>query len=143
MRNKISEGDIFIISDVIMPEFDLILNKKDRLGKVIFISKVSKQVIGIVISSNPIDGVPENTSDISFLDHIFYTGNQLLKSGKWPIVGNQIVTNYEKDLTLRMVGNSLWRLDNNLGMVAIENKKSYKKQLIQGFGSLYENIDKF
>ena len=143
MHNKISEGDIFIISDVMMPEFDLVLNKQARLGKIIFISKVSKQVIGIVISSTSLDSLSKDVSDVVFLDHIFYTGNQLLKSGDWSVVGNQIVTDSEKDLTLRMVGNSLWRLNDNLGVVAIENRKNYKKQLIQGFGGLYENINKF
>lgn len=148
MRNKISEGDIFIISDVIMPKFNLILNKKVRLGKIIFVSKVSNKVIGFMISSVLVDGVSENIaseniSDIEFLDHVFYTGNQLLKSGSWPIIGNQIVTDYEKDLTLRIIGNSLWRLDTNLGMLDVGNRNNYKKQLIQGFGGLYENIDKF
>lgn len=142
MSQKLKVGDVFIISDVVIGDDVLSLNEKNRLGKVIFISKISKKVIGIVISKNTFVDIPIDINDVGFLDSVLYTGNQLLKRGDWGIVGNQLVSTKEEDLTYRLIGNSLWRLDSNLGVVPPNDIKRYNKQLIYGFVALYKLINK-
>lgn len=141
MNKKIKEGDVFIISDVLIDDDKLSLKKKIRLGKVIFISKITKKTIGIVISNSTYDEIPNDILNIKFLDKVFYTGNHFLKDGNWSIIGNQTVTDAEKELTTRLIGNSLWKLDVNLGVVPNEDRKKYNKQLIYGFEILYSVID--
>ena len=136
-NKKIVEGDVFILSDITIGEETLSLKNKIRLGKVIFLSKITKNAIGITISYDTFNEIPSNIDEIKFTNTVFYTGNQLLKNGSWKIIGSQIVTEPEKDLTLRLIGNSLWRLDTNLGIISNENRRKYKKQLIHGFGALY------
>ena len=136
-NKKIVEGDVFILSDITIGEETLSLKNKIRLGKVIFLSKITKNTIGITISYDAFNEIPSNIDEIKFTNTVFYTGNQLLKNGSWEIIGSQIVTEPEKDLTLRLIGNSLWRLDTNLGIISNENRRKYKKQLIHGFGALY------
>ena len=136
-NKKIVEGDVFILSDITIGEETLSLKNKIRLGKVIFLSKITKNSIGITISYDTFNEIPSNIDEIKFTNTVFYTGNQLLKNGSWKIIGSQIVTEPEKDLTLRLIGNSLWRLDTNLGIISNENRRKYKKQLIHGFGALY------
>ena len=141
MNKKIKEGDIFIISDVLIGDDKLSLKNKIRLGKVIFISKITKRTIGIVISNNIYDEIPDDISNINFLDKVFYTGNHFLKDRNWSIIGTQTVTDFEKELTTRLIGNSLWKLDIDLGVVKNEDRKKYNKQLIYGFEILYSVID--
>lgn len=136
-NKKIVEGDVFILSDIAIGEETLSLKNKIRLGKVIFLSKITKNTIGITISYDAFNEIPSNIDEIKFTNTVFYTGNQLLKNGSWEIIGSQIVTEPEKDLTLRLIGNSLWKLDTNLGIISNENRRKYKKQLIHGFGALY------
>ena len=136
-NKKIVEGDVFILSDITIGEETLSLKNKIRLGKVIFLSKITKNTIGITISYDAFNEIPSNIDEIKFTNTVFYTGNQLLKNGSWEIIGSQIVTEPEKDLTLRLIGNSLWKLDTNLGIISNENRRKYKKQLIHGFGALY------
>ena len=136
-NKKIVEGDVFILSDITIGEETLSLKNKIRLGKVIFLSKITKNTIGITISYDAFNEIPSNIDEIRFTNTVFYTGNQLLKNGSWKILGSQIVTEPEKDLTLRLIGNSLWKLDTNLGILSNENRRKYKKQLIHGFGALY------
>ena len=136
-NKKIVEGDVFILSDITIGEETLSLKNKIRLGKVIFLSKITKNTIGITISYDAFNEIPSNIDEIKFTNTVFYTGNQLLKNGSWEIIGSQIVTEPEKDLTLRLIGNSLWKLDTNLGIISNKNRRKYKKQLIHGFGALY------
>ena len=136
-NKKIVEGDVFILSDITIGEETLSLKNKIRLGKVIFLSKITKNTIGITISYDAFNEIPSNIDEIKFTNTVFYTGNQLLKNGSWEIIGSQIVTEPEKDLTLRLIGNSLWKLDTNLGIISNENRRKYKEQLIHGFGALY------
>ena len=136
-NKKIVEGDVFILSDITIGEETLSLKNKIRLGKVIFLSKITKNTVGITISYDAFNEIPSNIDEIKFTNTVFYTGNQLLKNGSWEIIGSQIVTEPEKDLTLRLIGNSLWKLDTNLGIISNENRRKYKKQLIHGFGALY------
>ena len=142
-NKKIVEGDVFIFSDVTIGEETLSLKNQIRLGKVVFLSKITKKAIGVIISHDTFSEIPNPNSinEIKFTNTIFYTGNQFLKNGYWEIVGNQPVTEAEKDLTLRLIGNSLRKLDTNLGLISNEDRKKYNKQLIPGFGALYSIIN--
>lgn len=140
-RNKVNNGDIFVLSDIKLQDEIIYLYKKNRLAKVIFISKKTKLMIAIILSKEIFKEIPNNTDDVEFSDNVFYTGSQLLKSGDWKVIGNQPVTESEKNLTLRIVGNSLYLLDEYLGIVSNNEKKRYKKQLISGIGALYYKIN--
>ena len=142
-NKKIVEGDVFIFSDVTIGEETLSLKNQIRLGKVVFLSKITKKAIGVIISHDTFSEIPNPNSinEIKFTNTIFYTGNQFLKNGYWEIVGNQPVTEAEKDLTLRLIGNSLWKLDTNLGVISNEDRKKYNKQLIHALGALYSIIN--
>lgn len=135
------EGDIFVLSDISLDGEIIALDQKYRLGKVIFISKMTKFMIAIVVSENIFETIPTNSTTINFSNTIFYTGSQLLKNGMWQIIGNQPVTDDEKKLTLRVVGSSLYLLDEYLGVVESNERKKYKKQLISGLGALYYKIN--
>ncbi|QIW16281.1 hypothetical protein A4G20_08015 [Pasteurellaceae bacterium RH1A] len=140
-RKNFKAGDIFPLSDVVLGEETLFLHQKHRLGKVIFMSKITKRMIGIVLSQKTFEKIPEDVSDIAFSDTIFYTGNHLLREGVWAVIGNQPVTKEEQELTLRLVGSSLYLLDENLGLVEQKDRKKYQKQLASGLGALYWKIN--
>ncbi len=142
MSKKVREGDIFIISDVTMKDGTILsLDKKIRLGKVVFASKLTRQMIGMIISSEIFDKIPNEITNIHFENEIFYTGNQFLRSGYWEIIGNQFVSKEEENLTLRLVGSSLRRLDIDLGVVSYQDRKKYKEQSIKGLGLLYKVLN--
>lgn len=142
LKIKAKEGDIFVLSDVTFEDGDFIsLNNQHRLAKVIFVSKRTKLMIAIILSKVIFAEIPDNIGDVEFTDDVFYTGSQLLKSGDWKVIGNQPVTETEKNLTLRMVGSSLYLLDEYLGVVPHNERKKYKKQLGYGFGALYYAIN--
>lgn len=136
-NNKIKSGDIFILSDVTVGKETLSIQNKIRLGKSYFLSKVFQRAIGIILSCDTFNEIPNDINEVKFTNTVFYTGNQLLKNGSWEIIGNQIVTKQEEDLTLRIVGCSLYKLDTELGIISNEDRKKYQKQLIYGFGALY------
>ncbi len=141
-KYRIKQGDIFIISDVtIEDESILALDKKIRLGKVVFSSKITRQMIGMIISCDVFDEAPSEISNIRFIDKIFYTGNQLLRSGEWQIIGNQNVKENEENLTIRLTGSTLRKMDIDLGVVSHQDRKKYKQQSIEGFGLLYKNLN--
>lgn len=98
-------------------------------------------MIGMTISCDTFNEIPSNINEIKFTSNVLYTGSQALKNSTWKIIGNQIVTEPEKDLTLRLVGSSLYRLDTYLGVICNEDRKKYKKQLGHGFGALYTIIN--
>lgn len=140
-KNKINDGDIFVLSDIIIQDEIISLNNQHRLAKIIFISKMTKLMIAIVLSKDIFKEIPDNIDDVEFSDNVFYTGSQLLKSGDWKVIGNQPVTEAEKNLTLRMVGSSLYLLDEYLGVVPNNERKKYNKQLISGIAALYYKIN--
>lgn len=140
-KNKINDGDIFVLSDIIIKDEVISLKNQHRLAKIIFISKMTKLMIAIIISKDIFKEIPNNVENIEFSDNIFYTGSQLLKSGDWKVIGNQPVTEAEKNLTLRMVGSSLYLLDEYLGVVPNNERKKYNKQLISGIAALYYKVN--
>lgn len=140
-KNKINDGDIFVLSDIIIKDEVISLKNQHRLAKIIFISKMTKLMIAIVLSKDIFKEIPDNIDDVEFSDNVFYTGSQLLKSGDWKVIGNQPVTEAEKNLTLRMVGSSLYLLDEYLGVVPNNERKKYNKQLISGIAALYYKIN--
>lgn len=140
-KNKINDGDVFVLSDIIIQNEIISLNNQHRLAKIIFISKMTKLMIAIVLSKDIFKEIPDNIDDVEFSDNVFYTGSQLLKSGDWKVIGNQPVTEAEKNLTLRMVGSSLYLLDEYLGVVPNNERKKYNKQLISGIAALYYKIN--
>lgn len=142
LKIKAKEGDIFVLSDVTFEDGDFIsLNNQHRLAKVVFISKMTKSMIAIILSKEIFAEIPDNVDDVVFSDNIFYVDSDLLKSGDWKIIGNQPVTETEKNLTLRMVGSSLYLLDEYLGVVPHNERKKYNKQLRSGVGALYYKIN--
>lgn len=140
-KNKINDGDIFVLSDIIIKDEVISLKNQHRLAKIIFISKMTKLMIAIVLSKDIFKEIPDNIDDVEFSDNVFYTGSQLLKSEDWKVIGNQPVTEAEKNLTLRMVGSSLYLLDEYLGVVPNNERKKYNKQLISGIAALYYKIN--
>ena len=84
-NKKIVEGDVFIFSDVTIGEETLSLKNQIRLGKVVFLSKITKKAIGVIISHDTFSEIPNPNSinEIKFTNTIFYTGNQFLKNGYW------------------------------------------------------------
>lgn len=140
-KNKINDGDVFVLSDIIIQDEIISLNNQHRLAKIIFISKMTKLMIAIVLSKDIFKEIPDNIDDVEFSDNVFYTGSQLLKSGDWKVIGNQPVTEAEKNLTLRMVGSSLYLLDEYLGVVPNNERNKYNKQLISGIAALYYKIN--
>lgn len=140
-KNKINDGDVFVLSDIIIQDEIISLNNQHRLAKIIFISKMTKLMIAIVLSKDIFKEIPDNIDGVEFSDNVFYTGSQLLKSGDWKVIGNQPVTEAEKNLTLRMVGSSLYLLDEYLGVVPNNERNKYNKQLISGIAALYYKIN--
>lgn len=142
VRKKVKLGDIFVFSDLTFNDQTYALSKKIRLGKIVFISKHTTWLIGIIPSCDTFAELPDNLDAIKFSNKIFYTDWYLLRDGTWEIIGNQEVTSDEEDLTLRRVGARLYHLDTDLGVVAKADLKKYPNQLIYGYAILYESIDK-
>lgn len=138
---QIKSGDIFIISSIDIGNEKISLAKNTRLGKVIFVSKRTKGMIGLLISKFDFENIPIEIDDIEFVNKILYADWYYLRNGNWKIVGHQVVTEAEEDLTIRLTGTNLWRLDEYLGVIPKSELKKYNKQLQYGFKILYSTID--
>lgn len=139
-KNKINDGDVFVLSDIIIQDEIISLNNQHRLAKIIFISKMTKLMIAIVLSKDIFKEIPDNIDDVEFSDNVFYTGSQLLKSGDWKVIGNQPRIEAEKP-NIKNGGSSLYLLDEYLGVVPNNERKKYNKQLISGIAALYYKIN--
>lgn len=141
-RQKLNIGDIFLISDI-LPNYELLNPNSIRMGKIIYISKSFKKIIGFRVSLDSFEQTPEDITNIEFSDNVLYTSNQLLRDGDWKIIGNQPVSTKEDDLTLRLVSNRLYRLDDELEIIPVKDLKkcNYKPQGIDGFALIYQKIN--
>lgn len=139
-KQKLNVGDIFLISDVILNNEPLKLETL-KIGKIIYISESFKKIIGFLVSQDNFEQVPNDVIDIEFSDTVLYTSNQLLLDGQWKVIGKQNVSPREEDLTLRLVSNRLYRLDDELEIVPTKNLKKYRKQLIDGFVLIYQKLN--
>lgn len=143
VRQKIQAGDVFVIGDADLQGEMVSLNKQNRLGKVVFKSKQFRGMIGMVISENIFDEIPTDVSEIKFVDKVFYSLHFHLRNGTWQIIGKQAVTRHEEDLTLRLVGSWLWRLDEELENVQAKDYKKYPSQGLCYSTAIYTAINQF
>lgn len=143
-KQTVRAGDIFVIADTQLHGEILALDKQIRLGKVIFKSKRTRAMIAMLISENTFSEIPANVSNIKFVDNVFYSLYHHVRNGAWQIIGRQPVTEHEEDLTLRLVGSTLYRLDEDLGVIADKKeRKKYPKQLLCYLGAIYIRINQF
>ena len=50
-KNKVNTGDIFVLSDIKIQDEVISLNNQHRLAKIVFISKMTKLMIAIILGA--------------------------------------------------------------------------------------------
>lgn len=131
------EGDLFFINDVKLGNKILTFEKKHRVGKLIYISSLFKDMIGFLPSKETFESVPFEVKDLQFMEGVIYTGNSELNNGNWKIIGNQDVTDEEVLLTKRRVANAIMIKDNEVRICTQEDYEKYKNQGIAGLGAVH------
>lgn len=134
------EGDLFFIDDITLGKirkkvFSFGDNK--RVGKLIYISSLFKDMIGFIPSEDAFSLPPENLNDMKFLSSVIYTGNSELKNGNWEIIGYQATTDEEMLLTKRRVGNIIMIKDDEIRVCTEEDYQNYTNQGIAGLGAVH------
>ncbi|WP_424407499.1 hypothetical protein [Pasteurella sp. PK-2025] len=145
MKKSFNEGDLFFISEIKVGFETLSLHDGNRIGKLIYISSLFKDMIGFLPSKETFKEIPTNLENIEFLDYVIYTGNSELKRGKWSIIGHSDVTEREILLTTRITGNHLMIKDQEIRFYTEEDRQNYPRQGIAGLGAVYyylNNLEK-
>lgn len=137
MKKTFTEGDLFFINDIKFGKKILSLNNKYRVAKLIFISSYFKDMIGFIPSISSFSEKPEKLNEIEFMDNVIYTGNSELKNGNWEIIGHQEVSEKEKLLTMRRVGNAIMIKDEEIRICTDEDYTKYKNQGIAGLAAVH------
>ena len=138
MKNiKFKEGDLFFINDIKFGQKILSLNNKYRVAKLIFISSYFKDMIGFIPSISSFSEKPAKLNEIEFMDNVIYTGNSELKNGNWEIIGHQEVSEKEKLLTMRRVGNVIMIKDEEIRICTDDDYQKYKNQGIAGLAAVH------
>ncbi|MGC7560413.1 hypothetical protein [Pasteurella sp. PK-2025] len=134
---EFKEGSVFFIPDIEYARKKFSFNKKYRLGKLIYISRYFKNMIGFLPSKDVFESAPDDISEVEFLDYVIYTGNSELKNGNWEIIGHHNILEKEILLTKRRVGNVIMIRDEQIRICTEDDYTKYKNQGIAGFGALH------
>ena len=138
MKNiKFKEGDLFFINDIKLGKKVFSFENKYRIGKLIYISYLFKDMIGFIPSEETFSTLPENLNELKFLKNIIYTGNLELKNGNWKIIGHQNITNDEIILTKRRVANAIMIKDDEIRICTDDDYQKYKNQGIAGLAAVH------
>ncbi|MBF0786221.1 hypothetical protein E4T80_12180 [Muribacter muris] len=147
-KNKfeIKEGDIFFIEDIKYGKKIFPFNNAHRIGKIVYISNVFKNMIGFIPSKDTYDSISSyNSQLIEFIPYVIYTADSEIKKGGWPILDYKEVTKNETLLTKRRVANTIMIKDQELRICTEDDYNKYKNQGIAGFGAVHyllTNLDK-
>lgn len=134
---QFKEGDLFFINDIKVGKKVFSFENKYRLGKLIYISSLFKDMIGFIPSEDTFNTIPENLNEVKFLETVIYTGNSELKNGNWKIIGYQNITNNEISLTKRRVANAIMIKDDEIRICTDDDYKKYKNQGIAGLAAVH------
>ena len=134
---QFKEGDLFFINDIKVGKKVFSFENKYRLGKLIYISSLFKDMIGFIPSEDTFNTIPENLNEIKFLENVIYTGNSELKNSNWKIIGYQNITNNEITLTKRRVANAIMIKDYEIIICTDDDYKKYKNQGIAGLAAVH------
>lgn len=134
---QFKEGDLFFINDIKVGKKVFSFENKYRLGKLIYISSLFKDMIGFIPSEDTFNTIPENLNEIKFLENVIYTGNSELKNSNWKIIGYQNITNNEITLTKRRVANAIMIKDDEIRICTDDDYKKYKNQGIVGLAAVH------
>ncbi|MGC7560408.1 hypothetical protein [Pasteurella sp. PK-2025] len=94
-------------------------------------------MIGFIPSENIFCTIPNDLTEVKFLNNVIYTANSELKNGNWKIIGYQIITDDEIILTKRRVANAIMIKDDEIRIFIEDDYTKYKNQGIAGFGALH------
>ena len=134
---QFKEGDLFFINDIKVGKKVFSFENKYRLGKLIYISSLFKDMIGFIPSEDTFNTIPENLNEIKFLENVIYTGNSELKNSNWKNIGDQNITNNEITLTKRRVANAIMIKDDEIRICTDDDYKKYKNQGIAGLAAVH------
>ncbi|WP_162616856.1 hypothetical protein [Aggregatibacter kilianii] len=134
-------GDVFFIGENKLGKQILTLDGGGRVGKLIYISEHFKNVIGFLPSVETFSSEPNEISNIHFMENVIYCGNSELINGKWKIIGHLPVSDFEIQLTTRIVANQVYVADNIIRLRTDEDLKTYYQQQIAGLGAVYTILD--
>lgn len=134
---QFKEGDLFFINDIKVGKKVFSFENKYRLGKLIYISSLFKDMIGFIPSEDTFNTIPENLNEVKFLENVIYTGNSELKNSNWKIIGYQNITNNEITLTKRRVANAIMIKDDEIRICTDDDYKKYKNQGIAGLAAVH------
>lgn len=132
---KFKEGDLFFIDDIKLGKIKkeiFSFGDKKRVGKLIYMSSLFKDMIGFICSEETFNSPPKTLNEIKFLSKVIYTGNSELKNGNWEIIGHQDITDDEILLTKRRVANAIMIKDDEIRICTEEDYKKYQNQGVLG-----------
>jgi hypothetical protein len=133
--DKINAGDIFLIP----------FQNKYIMGKIIWISKRTKNVFSFIVYKKlydnkeiNLDDFDETTSKIilySGLTEVFYTSKKIFKDKDWEIIGNKPL-NENENLQYRNIGGNLYKGDEYIRTLTENELKEYPKMLVAGYDAI-------
>jgi hypothetical protein len=141
---NLNVGDIFIIP----------FKDKYIIGKILWISKRTKNVFSFIIFSKLFDDI--NNININSLNEtnakiklftgyveVFYTSVKIFEDKNWKIIGNSELTDIENTkLQFHNVGGNLYKGDEYIKALNKEELIIYPKMLSAGYEAIYNMFDK-
>ena len=86
-----------------------------RAAKVLFCSKYFRNLILIAFHRSPVIGDGVNSFDSAeFSGRRVYTGAQIIRNGRWKILGECDLTQEESNASLRIVAGDVWLGDQHM-----------------------------
>lgn len=144
MKTNVVVGDLFIVDDVVLKGGKKwVLNDGKRIGKIIYLSEIFKEMMGFIFSKNTYLTTEEihqekNLNEIEFSPIVFYTSRKIIEDGSYHLINHNIkVTQQEIELTKRIVANQIYQLDDNLRFA---NDDDYEYLYQQGYGGYAAHI---
>lgn len=132
MANKRAKlGDIIVIP---------LADKVYALGKVLFLSKIFKQVMLVGVYDLILEDMEMPQTLPKNFKRLIYTGTGGVSKGRWAVIDNKSVEVSEKSLTLRIVGNSVWENDTPLRQATSKDWKSLPCMDVAGIGYVEDEL---
>jgi hypothetical protein len=136
---KINAGDIFLIP----------FQNKYIMGKILFISKITRKVFSFILYKKIYDNKNININELdetiveiklyTGLEKVFYTSVDIFKDKKWEIIGNKPLNEVENiDLQFHNTGGNLYKGDEYIRAITKEELelKKHPKMLIAGYDAI-------
>lgn len=140
-RIKAKEGDLVFIQDYQFKDQPYRLYGNFRVARLVYVSKLHKGAIGLILSKLAYEQAPTDLEHIEFMSQVIYSDDTFIKSGGWQVLGNRPLNEQEEQLSLRRVANSIMLKDEYLRICTDEDYKNFINTPNHYMGALYTALN--